>query len=490
MTTSPLCESARDPLGVPRALRHHGHGPSQRAIPTGLIAALAVIGVCLAIGILSTVQPVVAIIVTLGVGLAVTMASLGLERFVTAMGLLAAFTLSWNGIRVPGAPLTVGDVPLLALGAAVFILPRRPATTAKGKWMLRGSVLIVCGAVIGSVFAADRMGALGFAIVRSMPVVLTLLIVRRWNPGPQLVALAMRAFVLGVTVSAAAGVSIVRPNNGRAYGLTHHPNQLAADCIMALGITVVVLLWGTQQSKRVYWICAPILMYGLLESGSRAGVLALGGVAFAVAFRAWKLGWRAAQIGGVVLIGALLVGGVIGIPRAKAIDRLYLEESPRSDAERYENLSAEINRSLDHPFTGSGILASDRAHNIYLEVIGSAGLIGIAGLLVLIGNCVRGAFVNVPISLRDPGRFLKYALSVAFVGFAFHEAFQNAVWNRWPWFMAGLFIALEAHTSSERPEAVTATRSSRRRAGTLRRPAPELRPLLPAGAGRSRSAPR
>jgi O-antigen ligase len=212
---------------------------------------------------------------------------------------------------------------------------------------------------------------------------------------------------------------------------------------MALGIATVMVLW-TNYHRIFFALSIPVLLFGVMTAGSRSGVLALALVGLLAGRRAWKQGWRFSQIGGLVFVGALAFGGMIGIPHTQAFDRLFNgEDIATSDQHRLDNFNTEAQRIFDHPFTGAGLVGYDRAHNIYLEALSSEGVLGLVGLLWVIGRCSKRAFVDVTFPNDDELKAFAFAIGLAFVGYGVHEAFQNAVWNRWAWFMAGLAIVTQ-----------------------------------------------
>jgi O-antigen ligase len=329
------------------------------------------------------------------------------------------------------------------------------------------------GSLIGAAFSNDQASSVFWAFVRAGPTVATLLVVRRWYPGVDTIERSMLAFVAGVAVSALsaiAGFSSVRGVSGRVQGLAHHPNQLAGHALMALGLSLVIALWG-RRHRVAFAAFSPVLFIAVMLSGSRSAAAALGAVLAVVGLQGWRQGWKLRQLGAVVALAAILVTGVVSLPSTLTFERLLEKENTEaSDGTRWARLESEADRILAHPLTGSGLLARERAHNIYVEALSSAGLLGLLGLLMVMADGVRGGFVRLPKgrNAHDPLLVSICALSTAIVGFAVHEAFQNALWNLWFWLPAGLLLVARDR----------AAESVRRHTDQLYPATPSVRPVV------------
>jgi O-antigen ligase len=411
-------------------------------------------------GVLATVQPKLVFAAVFGISaIAILTSRFSAPQVVTFLGIATAASMTWDGMHVPHVPIIFGDLPLFAMAGVLLVMrlsrtidppPPSPALVACS--------LLVIGGIVGGAFAPSPVSSMGWVALRAVPAIATLIIVRWWRPGIETIKTVLFAFVLGVDGSSLLGAFFhVRQGSGRSQGLTHHPNQLAAHCVMAIAICAVMVLWTNY--RRVFFAGSiPLLLFGLMTAGSRSGVLALGLVAVLAGRRAWKQGWRFSQIGALVFVLALAFGGMIGIPHTQAFDRLFNgEDIATSDQHRLDNISTETERIFSHPITGAGLVGYDRAHSIYLEALSSEGLLGLIGLVWVIGLCCRRAFVDVNFPRSDELKTVAFAISLAFVGYASHEAFQNAVWNRWAWFMAGLALVSQQLIDDRDREAEPAT---------------------------------
>lgn len=440
-------------IAQPQSLGRRHPGAVRLAVFFAVGAGLVAVGA--ASVLLSPIQlvPVAVMVMAVAAG-----AMLGLRRLITGLGLLWAVTVTWTGIKIPGLPLTLGDLVALAFGALVIITPSDEARRRGPTRMIAGSVLLCVGSFVGAAFSRDQASSVFWAFVRAGPTIATLLVVRRWYPGVRTIERAILAFVAGVaisTVSAIAGFSKVRGVSERVQGLAHHPNQLAGHALMALGLALAMALWG-RRHRVAFAALSPLLFLAVMLSGSRSAVAALGAVLVVVSVQGWRQGWKLRQVGAVVALAAILVTGVVSLPSTLTVDRLLKKEDTEvSDVTRWSRLEGEADRILAHPLSGSGLLTRERAHNIYVEALSSAGLLGLLGLLMVIAEGVRGAFVRLPKGrgAYDPLVVLICALSTAVIGFAVHEAFQNALWNRWFWFAAGLLLVTRDRAAASRPGA-------------------------------------
>lgn len=175
----------------------------------------------------------------------------------------------------------------------------------------------------------------------------------------------------------------------RAHGLTYHPNILGLNSMLAL--LPVVLLWLDCRSRlvRTTLAGAAVLLWLAIDySGSRSAV---GGafmlIAMVILARApdWPSQKKAILlIASLAAVGALLLYGVLpGLQwqPSGALQRL-VAGAPGSDAAR-DIISRVIGKAIwENPVFGAGYQVLWVAHNLYIQLLHAAGVVGLAGLLL------------------------------------------------------------------------------------------------------------
>jgi len=224
--------------------------------------------------------------------------------------------------------------------------------------------------------------------------------------------------ILGVAVASAVfgilrqttqhGTGFILPllKQNQGYGQFINKNHFAYLMEMAFGLGLGIILSGGIKRDRVMIYIAllvPIWM-GLVLSNSRGGVLAM--LAQIVVAALLLLSLRTFSVARSVALRAILiiilVGGVLAGTFWVGGDRLAMNfeaatreaTTTRDGASRNEIWRASLKMFAAHPFLGvglggywigitahheaSGLMTPQEAHNDYLELLSSAGLIGFA----------------------------------------------------------------------------------------------------------------
>jgi len=224
--------------------------------------------------------------------------------------------------------------------------------------------------------------------------------------------------ILGVAVASAVfgilrqttqhGIGFILPllKQNQGYGQFINKNHFAYLMEMAFGLGLGIILSGGIKRDRVMIYIAflvPIWM-GLVLSNSRGGVLAM--LAQIVVAALLLLSLRTFSVARSVALRAILiiilVGGVLAGTFWVGGDRLAMNfeaatreaTTTRDGASRNEIWRASLKMFAAHPFLGvglggywigitahheaSGLMTPQEAHNDYLELLSSAGLIGFA----------------------------------------------------------------------------------------------------------------
>lgn len=318
--------------------------------------------------------------------------------------------MTWNGVRAGGF-LTLSD-PLLVLAAAAAA-PSMFAASGRRTALPPAWILVPAGAftaigLVSVVFLGDSPASLAglLRLVAAMTLVpfavgvvggqlgAVVLLVDLWvasaavNSG---VAISDYAFgtTFGETITGVASL-------GRSTGLTTHSNHLAFVMVFSIPLAIGRLATARGRPARLFFaIATGAVLMAVMTSGSRGGLV---GAAIAIAItpflmpaelRRRTLAWIA--IAGSV---ALLVGTVTFRDEALvALDRLIGSSTEtasavsESDQERARLRHEAIENFTRNPIFGSGIAHSRSAHNVYLQLLASTGMLGTLAFIAYLLGC-------------------------------------------------------------------------------------------------------
>lgn len=237
------------------------------------------------------------------------------------------------------------------------------------------------------------------------------------------VALASAIFgLLRETMQDQLGLTLSKLPPGSSYGQFISKNHFAFLMEMALGLILGLVVWrGLTRDRLIVFLAVALMLGGMLVlANSRGGVLSLlGQLLFAAVLlsarksardsstsKAGALGWAQRFVGSsvgrallivcflaVVVIGIKLIGGA---PLADALERMPKEVAAQTEgarsSRRLEIWQATWQLIKDHPVAGvgfggywmaitryndvSGESIPQEAHDDYLELFASGGLIG------------------------------------------------------------------------------------------------------------------
>lgn len=412
-----------------------------------LAAALACLGIGVSVLGATDLRVVVPVVV---VWLALAVVKVGSQRLPTALMMAAAFAAPMNGVR-PLPALALIDVFLLAsaLPLLAHALRSRDRTPVSGMApFLFGSLLILIGGSLGTFFAPSPLASMANLFRFTIAVVGPLVLLWAWRPDPGQVRKLAWLWTTGSVLSALVSVISAQWSGGRAAGLTTHPNQLAL--ISAFGAGLALALASSSHGWRRWYAGAAfaVLSLAIVQSGSRAGLLAwaVTNVIFIARDRPLResLQRKSAYVpvvGGVALSIVLLVTtGTIELGRHNAISRTLGDvTSETSDRQRLDFLERGVDTVSSHPLTGNGFGIARQAHNVYLQVTAAGGVLSLIGFLLLAVTTLRNGF-------RWPGSTPNGLLAAAFVagylGYLAAGLFQNLLWDRYVWFHAAVIVWL------------------------------------------------
>jgi len=396
--------------------------------------AIAAGGLVLMLGFvwLSLDNPILAIVsVTLSVGVVVLIA-LGYERTINLMMLAAMFTAPANSLRPTSSAgfVTFSDlffvmgigllIPKLIKGRANFPTP-----------YALGALMMFSAGLVASWFANDVAISTNvlFRLVAAaifLPVAFIL-----WNPSAKMIDAMVIVYILGQIMSVIGALANGKDaESGRYAGLTVHFNFFALCSLQAICFGFF-LLHRLRPSLRPYvWATMSICAFGVLLSGSRAGLGAL--VVIAVMYPFWeKSGAKLIMlISGFLLVIVMFpvlaqIGG-----EGSALNRIGSAQGSSSNYLRVWLFQESWNAFVSRPWFGVGFEHALDAQNIFLQVLSSAGLIGFVGFMMMMWSITKPLF-----NLEGPMHRLGWG---AFV-YLLQGALTASLWDRMVW--AGLSMA-------------------------------------------------
>lgn len=334
----------------------------------------------------------------------------------TLEGRLAAATVflsPMNYFRLEAAFVTLSDLLACATLLVMLLqgrLPRAPFGIATSFW-LAGFLALAAGLTLGSVAHAE-MGGLVVILAQYFFSLVVLPFVLAGRPYREAIAL-LKVLAASIVAVMVFGIWVIHfvpdPDlrfvsySGRLRSLVERQNECAA-----LGAIAIVLLLNLallrEVRARTVALALPILLYGIVLTGSNTGILMLAlGVAVTVIFS----GSARAMIGCAALTGAavaaVLAGGDAFLPevfRERVLAALM--EGNITEAGTFEGRfhlmqdAVEISRHTLLFGLGADQYREVSAHgapvhNTYMLLLAEGGMLSLMGLVMML---MTGAFLG------------------------------------------------------------------------------------------------
>jgi hypothetical protein len=254
----------------------------------------------------------------------------------------------------------------------------------------------------------------------------------------------LRWWCAGIVLSAAVSVAqslrlinltgvLDQPTGDRFSGLTSHPNSLAFGIVLALPVSTYLANISTGAWRTIWLVCVAVLGWGLILSGSRAGLIV--GIPVLVAS---VVSWLWSPRRQLLILPILILGGIalyLWLPSALESTRL-VQGAADSDLGRRDFNAAALNVFLSSPLIGGGF-GQMQGVSVPLMVLSAGGLVlGIAYYTF--------AFQKLPSlwTFRSfPAARMGIICLLAFIGFSL----LNPVWMErstyWSIFVASLLVS-------------------------------------------------
>jgi O-antigen ligase len=262
----------------------------------------------------------------------------------------------------------------------------------------------------------------------------------------------------------------------RATGFTGHPNDLGGAVAVALVpvLTLAVRVPSRLGVMRVLkWIMLVVTAAALIVSGSVGGI-----VAAVLAGILWvtnpALGGRARMAIVLGLAAALLVtstiGGTVTSPEKRFLQVVGRPGSAPNAGSAQSRIDVIIgawprirqnpfigtgmgNNNLGVPLLSNGVVQVDQVHNAFVAAWYETGIIGLAGLLLVLGAVLSLGWQAVLTARDRADRILGWALVCAFVAYIVYAMSAPLYFQQYGWFAGALVVACGVR-GVERPVSV------------------------------------
>ena len=317
-------------------------------------------------------------------GVLVTVALLiGLERAGVLMVAGGMFFAPLSALQplIPPPLITYADVFLLT-GFALLLphILRRPLKAPA--LFLVGSGIVLSCALLAVAVHPDVGQSLSSTLRIAYAVIALPLAFLWWSPSSGRVTLLGSAYVLGCLYSLAYGLADGPIEGGRYLGLTTHPNALGIT--LALGLSLVPYLASRMGDFGwLAYVGAAFGAYGVYVSGSRAALITV--VLLVVMHLVIERTSGAFVLLLLVLAGVAAAAAAHLTSEGNALGRLFgATDSSDSDAQRGALLEMGLEQMRENPLLGGGFGYIRSAHNIYVQVGASMGLVALVGFLMIL----------------------------------------------------------------------------------------------------------
>ncbi|WP_149480953.1 O-antigen ligase [Mycolicibacterium sp. P1-18] len=409
--------------------------------------------------------------------------------------LLAALTVTWTGLKLPGLGDPADILIVAAFGMCALMVAFGDLRFSMPSWsFIPAAAIVACVLarqldpppyylqVLRYQFGINTPNSLVKAIFWLFALlVVPLTIVACIALDRRVAVWVMAAFVTGTAMS--SGIAIVDltgltnigrslPGNltflltnttvdssNRIPGLSDHPNNLGFTA--TLSIPVVVYFMGTMKHRWVATTMLICLLGGILASGSRGAQLVAPVVLIASVL--WLPRIRSDGRSNVRFFsGSALAAVVVGLAvlvslpskiresilRITSIDSFFAAGNASND-DRFTLLENGMLDWRQYPIFGAGLRHIVEAHNIYVQLIASGGLVLLIAMFAywwcMIRDCLRLSAMGV-----DYARFLMLSI----VGWLVLGAVENQLTERGIYFAVGCIAGVASLHLSRRPDSV------------------------------------
>jgi O-antigen ligase len=280
---------------------------------------------------------------------------------------------------------------------------------------------------------------------------------------PRIVAIA---YLSGICASSAVAISDLSgltrisasfglmAGGGRQFGLTNHPNTLGLTCAVAVPLAVFFLYSGRR--KWLARVAIVLLFGGALASGSRGAQVAAPLAALATAILLPNRRASVRQLGiilGVGVVAGLAVASTVAPDKLGELVRFDsgdVQDTGRSNAVRALVLNQAIADFIRFPLFGLGLRHLVEAHNIYVQLLASGGIVLLLSMMCYWGGAISDAW-----RLFKSGTSIALPLLVSITAWLVLGVVENQITDRYLYYGIGCVAALVAvRPSAPRPRSL------------------------------------
>lgn len=400
-----------------------------------------------------------------------------LESVATALLCVSAFSASWNGLHL--GSLQIVDMTLvMATGilALSAIAQHRvwPSTAPFWLWFAATGVL-ACMIIrqmvpISPAYMSGRVDLHGLhgepapsSIVSGIQwlvalVVLPLCVAGATGHKVSRIATIATSWLLGVAVSCVVGLldsvgatqisaSLIGDGvdySGRQAGLCAHANSLGVSAVLAFPMAT----WLSRRRPVTGLLLQLLLAVGTILSGSRGAQLMLVLVAGLMFVTARQSRGPILRLVGIAVVASPLAISAMGGLSTIQGTLLRLGDSggtaDSSNAERHQIAVQGLHDFALHPLAGVGLDQLTYAHNIYLQILSSGGLILMLGFgAYMVFALAEGRLVR----RRFP---LAYYLMVSIMAWLVLGMVENSLVDRFLYFPIAMIAAMSASLTTKK----------------------------------------
>jgi O-antigen ligase len=383
------------------------------------------------------------------VGLIVGVTSIGVVGFDgTAIGaLVLGIALSPMDNLRPVAALSfvsISDVLLLVgIGCLIPVVMQRHWRL--DPWFLAAVAGLTVAAFISSAMAEEPGASLNSVLRLVVGAMLLPIFFMIWRPGATIAITFAWAYLIGNVLNFLLSFTQGVGDGGRRIGFSTHPNIMGLCAMLAVGVAIV--LWEVLPRKWgvVALLAAVPCLGGVWVSGSRAALVATAAMIALYPVLSRSVTTAVALFGAslpLVFIAAqtILAGENVS---DNAFGRLLGGGSAQGSDQAREMLAQVAQSQFEqHPIFGVGLADVLEAHNIYLQIAASMGLVGSAFFIAMLAAVLVRC-------LQIDRRFLMLVLPV--IGYVLIGAITTIIWDRYVWAVLALpfLLPLRSHLEAD-----------------------------------------
>jgi O-antigen ligase len=331
---------------------------------------------------------------------------------------LTVFLSPMNYFRFDAVYLTLADLAACATLLVMLFrgsVPRAPLGIATPLWF-GGVLAIATGLTIGSVVNGDMVSLIAMLLQYFFSLVVFVVIIagRSYRETVTL----LKVLVLSITIVMAFGAFVIHfvpdPDlrlvsyNGRLRSLVERSNEAAALGAIAIVLLLSLTLMG-EVRRMTAALFMPILLYGILLTGSNTGVvLTIFGISATVLFSGSAYVMTGFLLASAAAVAATFLAGDVILPEVFK-DRVLsaLTSGNFGEAGTFEDRFLLIQEAIDIARDTLLVgLGADQyrtvsaygapVHNTYLLLLAEGGLIALIGLalLLLAGLTLAGTAIS------------------------------------------------------------------------------------------------